>query len=253
MARQISFITFTGKLGNLIGYERGGKYFLRSMPEIVRQTPGTRRAAQRFGMASRKAALIRNAFYDELDIRCDSAHINRLNKVLITAAGNHAALKGFRFNQHAGTDRFLTLPPKLFRNGTVHIPAQFIVPYKGITALEIKVIATRIDFTTRQVCNKETVVMTIDPSVHFAGTDLSMDISGAGTLIVTLQIRALGKEGFFHNRQYLAADIIAVMEPQIPVYYSKPDYARQTPSQRDIPGYNNTGHEEVVQRFVKRE
>ncbi len=85
MAKQISLITFTGKLGNLIGYERGGKYFLRSMPEIVRQTTATRRAAQRFGIASRKAALIRSAFYDELDIHCDSSHVNRLNRILIGA------------------------------------------------------------------------------------------------------------------------------------------------------------------------
>ena len=75
MATQNSIIPFTGKLGNLIGYERNGKYFLRSMPEIVRQTAATRRAARRFGLASCKAALIRNAFYDDLDIRYDSSHI----------------------------------------------------------------------------------------------------------------------------------------------------------------------------------
>jgi hypothetical protein len=60
MAKQLSFITFTGKLGNLIGYERGGKYFLCSMPETVRQTAATRRAAQRFGLASSKAALTKS-------------------------------------------------------------------------------------------------------------------------------------------------------------------------------------------------
>ncbi|SFO29388.1 hypothetical protein SAMN05428949_4821 [Chitinophaga sp. YR627] len=223
MAKQISFITFTGKLGNLIGYERGGKYFLRSTPEQVRQTPATRRAAQRFGLASSKAALIRHAFYDELDIHCDSGHINRLNKLLIKAAGNHAAITRFRFNQYTGTDRFFSIEPKLFRNGTLHIPAQSIHLHKDIAALEIKVIATRIDFNSKQICHTETVVMTIDPAVHFCGADVPLDITGTGTLVVTLQIRGLDKEGY-SRKQYEAADIIAVMEPHIPVFFSKPAY-----------------------------
>ena len=252
MAKQISLLTFTGKLGNLIGYERGGKYFLRSMPQIVRQTTATRRAAQRFGIASRKAALIRNAFYDELDIHCDSSHVNRLNKILIGAQGNHSAIMGFRFNQHAGTDRFLTVAPRLFRNGTVHIPPQYIAQYKDITSLEIKVIATRIDFTTRQVSNRETVLMIIDPSVHFAGTETSFDISGTGTLIVTLQVRGLHKEGFSHNKHYQAADIIGVMPPQIPVFYSKPAYPQQLVSQPEMQ-QNDPIQQHVLRTVVRRE
>lgn len=65
MARQNSLIIFTGKLGNLIGYQRNGRYFLRSAPEKVKQTPATRRAARRFGMISKKAALIRKQFTAE--------------------------------------------------------------------------------------------------------------------------------------------------------------------------------------------
>ena len=252
MARQISLFHFTGKLGNLIGYERGGKYFLRSMPEIIRQTAATRRAAQRFGMASRKAALIRNAVYDDLDIKCDSGHINRLNKVLITAAGNHNAITGFRFNRHAGTDRFLTIPPRLFRNSTLHIPKQHIAQYKDITALEMKVIATRIDFSTRQVSNKETVVMMIDPSLHFGGADIPLDIAGTGTLVVTLQIRGLYEEGFANNKQYLAADIVAIMEPQIPVFFSKRTYPQQTTSHPEIL-LDKTMHGQVAQPVIQRE
>jgi hypothetical protein len=42
MATQTSLLTFTGKLGNVIGYRRNGRYFLRSMPQTVRQTTATR-------------------------------------------------------------------------------------------------------------------------------------------------------------------------------------------------------------------
>jgi hypothetical protein len=231
MAKQISLIPFTGKLGHLIGYERNGKYFLRSMPEIVHQTTATRRAAQRFGIASRKAALVRNAFYGELDIRCDSGYANRLNKVLIAAAGNHTAITGFRFNEYAGIDRFFTVPPRLFKNGVLHIPAQHIAQYKDITALEVKVMAARIDFKTRRVSDTEAAVLIIDPSIPFSGADVPMDVPGSGTLVVSLQVRSMHKEALSNSRQYQAADIIAVMEPQIPVCNSKPTYPQQMPSQ----------------------
>ncbi len=214
MARQTSIIPFTGKLGNLIGYERNGQYFLRSMPEVVRQTVATRRAAYRFGQASRKGALIRHAFYGDLDIPCDSGHINRLNRVLIAAGSNYAAIKGFRFNQHAGIDRFFTIAPKLFRNNTLHIPPQTLARYKGITALEVKVIATRIAFTSRQVGNVEAVTLKIDVNKPFEGINIPLDVTGDGTLVVTLQVRGIHEDCTSCNRQYLAADIIAVATPQ---------------------------------------
>ncbi len=62
MAKITSAVTFTGKVGGLIGYKRNGKYFLRSVPEKVRQSKATKRAAKRFGAASRKGALIRSAW-----------------------------------------------------------------------------------------------------------------------------------------------------------------------------------------------
>lgn len=216
MAKQTSIIPFTGKLGNLIGYERNGQYFLRSMPEVVRQTLATRRAAQRFGLASRKGALIRNAFYNDLDIRCDSGHINRLNRILIAAGSNHAAMTGFRFNQSVGIDRFFSVAPRLFRNGILHIPAQTLAQYKGITALEVKVIAARIDFITRQVTGIETAMLKIDSCGSFKGINVPLDVPGDGTLLVTLQVRGMHKDGASCNKQYLAADIIAVLEQQTP-------------------------------------
>ncbi|PSL22838.1 hypothetical protein [Chitinophaga ginsengisoli] len=228
MAKQTSIIPFTGKLGNLIGYERNGEYFLRSMPEIVRQTHATRRAARRFGMASRKAALIRHAFYDDLDIRCDSGHINRLNKALIAAGSNHAAITGFRFNQHTGADRFFTVAPTLFRNGTLHIPSQTIAQYKGIAALEVKVIAARIDFIRGQVTGTATATLRINPDMLFEETNIPLDVPGAGTLVVTLQVRGMHKDCVSGNRQYLAADIIAVAAAQTQKCFSKPTYPRKT-------------------------
>lgn len=227
MAKQNSLITFTGRLGNLIGYERNGKYFLRTMPEIVRQTAATRRAARRFGMASKKGGLIRHAFYDDLDIHCDSSHINRLNKVLIAAAGNNIAITGFRFNQYAGIDRFFTVAPKLFGDGILNIPPQILAQHKNIIALEVKVIAACIDFATRQVTDTETVVMMIDACETFAGAKVPLNVSGRGTLVVMLQVRGMQQDGPSCNRQYLAADIIAVKERRISKSFKRRTYPQR--------------------------
>jgi hypothetical protein len=228
MAKQMSVIPFTGKLGPLIGYKRNGQYFLRSMPESVRQTAATRRASRRFGIASRKGAFIRHAFYPHLDIRCDGGHINRLNKLLIAPGDHHAAITRFRFNQHTGVDRFFTVAPRLLPNGILNIPAQTIVGHKGITALEVKVIATRIDFTSRQVAGSETVALIIDPDTTFEETNVSLDVPGEGSLVVVFQVRAMYKDGPSGNRQHMAADIIAVAAPQVLKYVNKRAYPGRT-------------------------
>jgi hypothetical protein len=227
MAKQMSVIPFTGKLGNLIGYKRNGKYFLRSMPESVRQTAATRRASRRFGIASRKGAFIRNAFYSHLDIHCDGGHINRLNRVLIAAGDHHAAITGFRFNQYAGVDRFFTMAPRLLPNGILKNPPHTKVRHKGIAALEVKVVATRIDFRSRQVVGSETFALMLNPDIPFEETNVSLDVPGEGSLVVVFQVRGIYKDGPSGNRQHMAADIIAVVAPQVRKYPNKRTYPKR--------------------------
>ncbi|HVI49046.1 MAG TPA: hypothetical protein VM802_29540 [Chitinophaga sp.] len=223
MAKQTSFFTFTGKLGNLIGYRRSNEYFLRSMPANVRQTAATRRAAQRFGLASRKGALIRNTFSGRLDVHGDSGHINRLTSALIPSAGKDTScIAGFRFNQRTGTDRFLTSVPRLSRNGILHIPPQTLPVCKGISALEIKVIAARIHFATHQVTGTESAVLLLKTGDAFEGAACDVDVPGKGTLVVILQIRGILGDVPSHNAKYLAADIIAVQPPQTRQILHKP-------------------------------
>lgn len=215
MAKQNSILPFTGKLGNLIGYRRNGKFYLRGMPEIVRQTVATRRAARRFGMASSRGALIRHAFYGELDVRADKTHGNRLTKALIPSAGNNIkGLTGFRFNKHTGIDRFFLLPPQFSADGILHIPAQTLPVFKNITSLEVKVIATRINFETQQVVAAESDILLLDLRESFNGAVFSLDVPGNGILVVALQIRGLQDNIPSRNTRYLAADIVAVQPPQ---------------------------------------
>ncbi|MGF6847116.1 hypothetical protein QFZ51_002351 [Chitinophaga sp. W3I9] len=112
MAKQTGLLQFTGKLGNVIGYRRNGTYFLRSMPDAVRQTTATRRASRDFGVASRKGKLIRQAIVPRLEINPCGTLVNRLNKALITATKDRLTeLKGFRFNPYAGVDQFFSHQP----------------------------------------------------------------------------------------------------------------------------------------------
>ncbi|HVI48562.1 MAG TPA: hypothetical protein VM802_27080 [Chitinophaga sp.] len=237
MAKQLSIITFKGKLGNLIGYRRGGGYYLRSMPASVRQTVATRRAAQRFGMASKKGALIRSAFSGKMDVRCDSGHINRLTSKLIPVAGNDiSSLTGFRFNQHTGTEKFLLLPPRLSRNGILYIPPQIIPACEGFNTLEIKVIAARINFTTSQVTGAECAVLTVKTGEAFEGAACDIDVPGTGTLVITLQIRGMLDNIPSCNRRYQAADIIAVLPPEPPMKAQHPPIRQKQPRLKPLSG-----------------
>jgi hypothetical protein len=242
----------------MIGYCRKGDYFLRSKPDTVRQTVATRLAAQRFGIASRKGALIRNAFYDEMDVHCDGSHINRLNKALLQAGRNNTtALTGFRFNQYAGTDRFFTLMPEFSEDGVLHIPAQQLPPLKGITALEVKVIATRISFGLHKVINKDTEVIMLEPGASFAGASLPLETLGKGTLVVMLQVRAICDDIPSRNRKDIAADVITVLETPLksqvpPTSYKRPYPQPSLSCQREgvLAGLTATS---LLQPFVQRE
>lgn len=216
MAKQNSLITFTGKLGNIIGYCRDGQYYLRSMPEKVRQTNATRQAAKRFGIASKQAALIRRAVGPDLDIPCDGNHVNRLNKAFLLAGiGNTKGITGFRFNQHTGIEQFLPVAPRFTRDGVLHIPAQTMPQYRQFTALEVKVIATRVDFASRRIIGVDAAMTVIPAMGVFTGTTLSVEVPGNGMLVVIVQIRALNGDVPTNNRHYQAADIIAVVEPKL--------------------------------------
>ncbi|PWV55630.1 hypothetical protein [Chitinophaga sp. S165] len=239
MARQNSLIPFTGKLGNLIGYCRNGKYFLRSMPEIVRQTVATRRSALRFGIASKKGALIRSVICPELDVCYDNGYVNRLTRALIPATGNKKRLlEGFRFNQYTGTDQFFTVPPVVSANGILQVPEQTLPRLKGMDAVELKVIASCIDFTRQQVLSTQVITAILDPRQPFTGMTLPMEIPGSGTLVVTLQVRCIQHGCPSGDRRYQAADIIAVIEPQTAPVVHQPVYERRKIKQAEKTVYN---------------
>ena len=226
MAKQTGLFKFTGKLDNVIGYRRNGVHFVRSMPEKVQQTAATKRAARNFGIISRKGKLIRRALVPLLDMRCNGTLVNRLNKTLIQAGSNNLQfLEGFRFNRHTGMDKLFLVPPVFTDDGTLHISAQELLPQGNNTHVKIRLLAARIDFATQQVLHTDTVTEIIDLNEPFKGAELNVDISGKGTLLVMLQYIACttcnGELCSTGDRRYMAANIIRVMAPAMPLQKAK--------------------------------
>ncbi|RPD38159.1 hypothetical protein [Chitinophaga barathri] len=216
MGKQTGLLQFTGRLGNVIGYRRNGEYFLRSAPEEVRQTPATRRASRAFGIASRKARLIREAIVPHLDVRHNSSLVNRLNKTVMLAGKQFLpAIEGFRFNAHAGLEKLLPVPPVFTQDGVLRIPPQTPDKPGKATHLEISVITSRISFEERKVEETDVSGEIIDLDQPFEGLELGFSAPAKGVLLVTLQVRACtmvnGKLYPSGDRRYIAADIVAVI------------------------------------------
>jgi hypothetical protein len=208
MAKQKGLFKFTGKLDNVIGYWRNGTYCLRSMPDTVRQTAATREASRNFGMASRRGKLVRRAFTGQLDVRTDGTLVNRLNKTLVQSGLQ--GMKGFRFNRHTGIDKFFHNSPILSEEGILRIPAQELTQLRDFNSLEVKAIAVRVDFAERRITAARSVVTKIEMDKPFTGAELNIDLSGKGTLIVTLQVRACKDSQATGDRRYMAADVMDV-------------------------------------------
>jgi len=231
MAKQHTFMNFTRKLGNVIGYKRNGVFFLRAAPEVVRRTAASKLASKRFGEASKRAALIRRTFINMLDMGFDSSYINRLNSLLIKAAGNNiAGITGFKFNEQTDVNKFFSVTPTVSEDGTLHIPAQVLPTFKNITALEVNVIAARISFTTLQTINTETTTLTLNVQQPFNGIVHTPSVPGMGTLVVVLQVRGMFADGPSGDKRYQAADIVGVIVPPVPQKVPVQTHTTQRPS-----------------------
>ena len=220
MALQTGVLKFTGRLQNVIGYRRNGKYFLRCMPDKVRQTAPTKRAARHFGMASRKGKLIRKAFHPHLDMRYDGTLVNRLNKLFIQAGKDHFPnLQGFHFNRHTGLEKLFLIPPVFTVNGALYIPAQELLPQGNNMHIELRLIATRISFAENRVISTEvaTAIIELNEDEPFKGMALNVPVEGEGALMVALQYRSCKtSNGILFpsgDRRYMAADVISVAIP----------------------------------------
>ncbi|KAA2238895.1 hypothetical protein F0L74_22025 [Chitinophaga agrisoli] len=138
------------------------------------------------------------------------------------------SLKGFRFNPHTGLEGILNQPATYTPEGILQIPAQLVRMPQKATHMEVHAIAVRINFAERCITgiDESLEVIQLDTSCKgqdqpFNGLDLPLSVPGKGTLFVVLQLRACtscnGEVYPFHDRRYMAADIVTVIPPVVPV------------------------------------
>ncbi|ASZ13248.1 hypothetical protein KTO58_08095 [Chitinophaga pendula] len=215
MARQTGWLTFTGRLGNHIGYRRNGTYFLRSMPSSVHQTTATKQAARRFGIASRKARLIRQACIPAINIPQDGHIVNHLNKHCLRAGSDITALNGFRFNKHNGLDKYCIAIPQLLPHHQLLIPPGAF--HTNTPSLQLKLVAVRLNFNTLRITASRTSIIHINTQQPFHGLLLDCSLPGHGSLLLILQITPSSPQRRKTSKRAIVADIIAVIPPSQPI------------------------------------
>ncbi|WP_119079921.1 hypothetical protein [Chitinophaga alhagiae] len=236
MGKQTGLIKFTGRVGELIGYRVGKQHYVRSMPAEVRQSPRTKISSRYFGKASTLGAAMRHAVGGLLDIRCERAMGNRLNKALLNVLReddlhrqkrfvprHFRGLEGFSLNQHADLSRVLTVTPSVSRNYQgnieVHLPAMEVYTANPLaTHLSIKAVAICVQpgFTAATAVASEPVL--IDVSRPSAALTLAIPAEKGALYCVVLEVMCCiaqsGRMHLLYNRRYSAADVVAVMPGQ---------------------------------------
>lgn len=237
MAIQTGILPFTGKLGNVIGYRRGNKHYLRSMPQTVHQSARTKLSGRAFGKACKLGAAIRHALSGPLHALSDGGMVNRLNKALLTVLHtddlhrmprfiprHFKSLAGFSFNPHAALQGVLPVTPNvgLDAEGNIIVTLPAMPPYDppaGITHLSVRAVAIHVQpgFLRAEASMSDTVL--IDLGRPFDLTELVMR-AGKGVLsCVVLEVvscrQEQGRIYRLRNRKHTAAQIIAVMPGKV--------------------------------------
>jgi hypothetical protein len=248
MARQEGPFYFTGEYNGVIGYKVGNEYFFRSIPKVVHQTAATKKASEDFGTASSCGRVIRQALHQVMDLPQDRFLTNRLNKIMakVIRLGNRmvlpehlSILKTFSFNKEVKIDSVLLGVQAITeQQDQIFVSLPSVAKIKrthNTTHIEIKAIAISANFAKGTYKTSTSEAVMINAREAFQPLELTMPRPGSGATMVILQVRAFEKEKeeytLLSDKQYFAADIIAVLLP-LPVLKIK---ANHKPNLKKIP------------------
>lgn len=120
MAEQQGFMSYSGKLGDTVGYRRGKKHFKRAKPRSYQPGGESRKSGAEFGTGSTGCVLLKMAFgpllLRALTINLHNRLAERLRKIIRTGPvakkggrrifdGDINLLKGFEFNREVNFGR----------------------------------------------------------------------------------------------------------------------------------------------------
>ncbi|UYQ91096.1 hypothetical protein MKQ68_13435 [Chitinophaga horti] len=236
MAIQTGIFPFTGKLGNVIGYNYRGKSCMRSMPAFVKQTTATRQAARDFGTASRCARILRHALENVADLTYDTTFGNRLNRAMgevlradrthkrgrrTMCYGDLSRLNGLRVNANT----FVHDDIEIVRHfdGAVSVsvtnPCSYLAP--KATALQYRAIALVPDFNLGTCTAVVSGSVLFNPAAPQQGVELHLPVPADKQVIILLEVTCYNANGPMRMKYFNALDVMAVMPPMKPAPRTK--------------------------------
>lgn len=243
MARNANILTtgLSGKVGDLIFYERNGKPYCRRRPQYRpdRLSAASKQSGKEFGKASSAARSIRAALNGLWQPVKEETTIFRLNKAVYAALREdalhprgkrilrpealHLHLKDFRYNQHAGmVISNITTTRREDGSILLQLPAnwQYLLKVsRGTAYIQIQAAALDMDFDTN-TCVKSSTAATCIIRGNNESTLLlpSLQVKATATIII-IQLRFIhtGRQVQVHaspcNEQ---AFVAAVLPPALP-------------------------------------
>lgn len=217
MAKQTSVIKFVGTIGEVTGYVRDGKHFIKSAEaNNPRSEHKKRKNNSEFGEASKTGRLIRQAADTIISLVRDGSHVNRLTKALqplIHLDTIHPArerkilrehlhlIKGFEFIRKAELKDLISSPYEYsLDEGTgimniffpPFIPAQNIFAPRGATHFRFEALGCTLNLETQQhefniSSSNDWPVGTTDAIAIELRISLPLKIEGAKMLMLSVQ------------------------------------------------------------------
>lgn len=205
-----------GRVGDLIFYRRGSKFYCRSMPVYRPEsmTAASKQSAKEFGQASRAGKVLRQALEGVWPVPPDGGMINRLNKTLysalrkdtarrrgkrvITPAALRETLWGFSFNNKAQLHVQAAVTRQPGGAIQVKLPDEWPILQKmppGATHIELQTLALSVDFSTGRCQITDSVTDTLcAEDMHSGRLPLLQPGPSRTSTLIVVQIRYLKEE-----------------------------------------------------------
>lgn len=235
MAIQTGIITLSGRIGNVVHYERDGVNCSRTVAEKYALTEATKKSGAEFGKASAAGALIRKGMEPIIKRMMHSKLVNKINKRLIKIIntgpvalkgdrevidGDVALLKDLEFNPYSTVGRLTFLLPTMaidpmecirFMLPRMEMSYAFNPPPKAAFGV-LQLICCTYDFPAKngRFARPDELVIPLNKKV-FPGADLELPLYELEScvLLVGMGVYFLTAENIpIGNRQWYGGNIV---------------------------------------------
>lgn len=233
MATLNGMISFSGKLGDLVFYNRGKTKVVRQQVKSYQLSENSKKSGRDFGAASRTAAYIRAAFLPLVERYADGDLVNRLNKRVMEIFkgiskehagnkklidGNLGLLRGFEFNVAAPLSKLLFQPlgAKIQSDGILELEfpktklEQFVrvIPNASCAVLQVMVFNFELDGEHCELIKVNDMEIPLNLT-DFQGAKLTLKTTqkGARALIIALGISYLSNGIPNNDKRYFGCQI----------------------------------------------